>query len=144
MSKKKVGEFEYVDKTTGEVIQHIDKIYTTYSETFIMIRTTDGLDWFYPLGKNEKSLILMLHDWSNATNMRLSLQKWQRDMICEKLSVGRRQISLLLKSLENENCIKRLSQNDFMVNPAHANKCGTKEWRKRILEYNSIKTTKTN
>ena len=29
MSKKKVGEFEYVDKTTGEIIQHIDKIYTT-------------------------------------------------------------------------------------------------------------------
>ena len=138
MSKKNVGHFEFIDKGTGEVLQHIDKIYTTYSETFIMIRTTEGLDWFYPLGKNEKSLILMLHDWSNADNMRLSLQTWQRDMICDKLRVGRRQISLLLKSLENSNCIKRLSQNDFMVNPAHANKCGTKEWRKRIMEYNLV------
>lgn len=138
MSKKKVGEFEYVDVSTGEVLKHIDKIYTTYSETFIMVRTTDSLDWYYPLGKNEKSLVLMLHDWSNADNMRLSLQTWQRDMICAKLGIGRRQISLLLKSLEKSDCIKRLGQNDFIVNPAHANKCGTKEWRKRINEYNLI------
>lgn len=136
MSKKNIGQLEYVDKSTGEVLQHIDKIYTTYSESFIMIRTTDGLDWFYNLGKNEKSLVLMLHSWSDSDSMRLSLQAWQRDHICDKLGISRRQISVLLKSLENSNCIKRLSQNDFLVNPSHANKCGTKQWRKRIEKYN--------
>ena len=142
MPRKKIGYIERVNELTGELTKSVSWYSNKYTEKFIMVRTTDSLDWFYPLGKNEKSLILMLHDWSNAENMRLSLQTWQRDKICDKLNVGRRQISLLLKSLENADCIKRLSQNDFMVNPAHANKCGTKEWRKRTLEYNSIKTTK--
>jgi len=134
--KKKVGEFEYVDVRTGEILKHIDKIYTTYSESFIMVRTTDSLDWFIPLGKNEKSLILMLHDWSDAVSMRVSISGLQREVLCHKLGIQRRQISLLLKSLEKENCIKRISQNDFMVNPAHCNKCATREWRKRIEIYN--------
>lgn len=138
MSKKNIGHLEYVDKRTGEVLQHIDKVYTAYSESFIMIRTTEGLDWYYPLGKNEKSLVLMLHEWSDSESMRLSLQVWQRDLICARLGISRRQISILLKSLEKSNCIKRLSQNDFLVNPSHANKCGTKQWRKRIEKYNSI------
>lgn len=138
MSSKKVGEFVYIDHDTREVLQTVDKIYGKVIEKFIMVRTTDGLDWFYPLGKNEKSLILMLHDWSNHENMRLSLQAWQRDVICEKLNVGRRQISLLLKSLEDNNCIKRLSQNDFVVNPEHASKKAVKDWRNQIKQYNSL------
>jgi hypothetical protein len=138
MSSKKVGEIIYVDNATGEILQTVDKVYGRVIESFIMLRTTDGLDWFYPLGKNEKSLILMMHEWSNPQNMRLSLQAWQRDMICEKLQVGRRQISLLLKSLEKQNCIKRLSQNDFICNPEHASKRAVRDWRSIIKEYNSL------
>lgn len=138
MSSKNIGRVVYVDHDTQEVLQTVDKIYGKVIEKFIMVRTTDGLDWFYPLGKNEKSLILMLHDWSNPENMRLSLQVWQRDMICEKLNVGRRQISILLKSLEEQNCIKRLSQNDFICNPEHASKRAVKDWRMIIKQYNSL------
>lgn len=138
MSSKKVGEIIYIDHDTREILQTVDKVYGKVIESFIMLRTTDGLDWFFPLGKNEKSLILMLHDWSNPQNMRLSLQVWQRDMICEKLQVGRRQISLLLKSLEEQNCIKRLSQNDFACNPEHASRRAVKDWRNIIKEYNSL------
>jgi len=138
MRGKNIGNFRDVDKSTGEIIRDVDRIYTKLNETFIMVRTTNGLDWYFPLSKNEKSLILMLHDWSDATTMRLSLSAWQRDYICNTLSIERRMVSILLKGLEEKDCIKRLSQNDFMVNPAHAFKCSTLLVRKRIEEYKLI------
>jgi len=139
MAKRKVGEFLQVNENTGEVTKHTSLWSNKYTESFIMIRTTDGLDWYFPLSKNEKSLILMLHDWSEPTNMRLSLSGWQRDEVCKKLKINRRQISLLLRSLVDKDCIKRISQNDFLVNPAHGFKCSASQVRDRIEIYKNLK-----
>jgi hypothetical protein len=140
MRGKNIGRIDYVDSKTGENLGSVNKVYTKLNESFIMVRTTNGLDWYFPLSKNEKSLILMLHDWSDATTMRLSLAGWQREYICKTLCVERRMVSILLKGLEDKDCIKRLSQNDFMVNPAHAFKCSTTLVRNMIKEYESIIT----
>jgi hypothetical protein len=138
MRGKNIGNFREVDRQTGEIIRDVDRIYTKVHESFIMVRTTNGLDWYFPLSKNEKSLILMLHDWSDAATMRLSLSAWQREYICKTLGVERRMVSIMLKGLQEKNCIKRLSQNDFMVNPAHAFKCSTTLVRNMIKEYELI------
>lgn len=138
MPKRKIGHLEYHNELTGEVTLSRSVWTNKYTETFIMLRTTDGLDWFYELGKNEKSLIVMLHNWSEPTNMRLSLAGWQRDEICNKLGVNRRQISLILKRLVEKDCIKRISQNDFMVNPAHAFKCSASQVRERMTIYKEL------
>ena len=140
MPRRKIGELETVNHLTGEVTRHKSLWTNKYTESFIMLRTTDGMDWFYDLGKNEKSLILMLHNWSEPTNMRVSLSGWQREEICLKLKVNRRQISLILKRLVDLNCIKRINQNDFMVNPAHAFKCSASQVRDRISIYEQLKT----
>ena len=142
MSGKQVTRIQDIDKKTGEVLSVTDRVYTKVKETFIMIRTTDSLDWYYPLSKNEKSLVMMLHDWADMDNMRVSLSAWQRDFICEKLCVERRMVSVLLKGLETSDCIVRLSQNDFMVNPSHAFKCSTLKLQKMILEYEGKKAGK--
>lgn len=138
MPRKKIGYIERVNDLTGELTKSVSWYSNKYTEKFIMIRTTDTLDWFYPLGKNEKSLILMLHDWSEPTNMRISLAGWQREQIIEKLGIKRRQISILLKSLVDAGCIKRISQNDFMVNPAHAFKCSASQVREKIEIYKKL------
>jgi len=138
MSKRRIGHLEHHNELTGEVTVSKSLWTNKYTESFIMVRTTDGLDWFYSLGKNEKSLILMLHNWSEATNMRISLSGWQRDEICEKLRIERRQISLVLKRLIEKDCLKRLGQNDFMVNPAHAFKCSASQVRERINIYKTL------
>lgn len=135
---RNVGRIDYIDSRTNEVLGSVSKVYTKEKESFIMVRTTDGLAWYFPLSKNEKSLILLLHDWSDPATMRLSLSAWQREYICSMLAVERRMVSILLKGLQERDCIKRLSQNDFMVNPAHAFKCSTTEVRKRIDEYNNL------
>lgn len=140
MSKRKIGELESLDYLTGEVKVHRSLWTNKYTESFIMLRTTNGLDWFFELGKNEKSLIVMLHNWSEPTNMRVSLSGWQRDEICLKLGINRRQISLVLKRLIDKDCIKRVNQNDFIVNPAHAFKCSASLVKDRIGVYMAIKS----
>lgn len=140
MRGKRIDRIKTVDSNTGEILGSVDRIYTKIHESFIMVRTTNGLDWYFPLSKNEKSLILMLHDWSDATTMRLSLSGWQREYICKTLCVERRMVSILLKGLEDKDCIKRLSQNDFMVNPAHAFKCSTTLVHSMIKQYELIKS----
>lgn len=137
MGRAKIGEFQIENHLTGEY-SHKSYYINRYTEKFIMVRTTDGLDWFFELGKNEKSLVLMLHNWSEPTNMRISLSGWQRDEICSKLDINRRQISLVLKRLIEKNCIKRINQNDFIVNPAHAFKCEAKQVKDRIPIYDSV------
>ena len=138
MAKRKIGYLERVNELTGEITVSKSLWTNKYTESFIMLRTTDGLDWFYELGKNEKSLIVMLHNWSEPTNMRISLSGWQRAEVCAKLGVNRRQISLILRRLVDKDCIKRISQNDFMVNPAHAFKCSASQVRDRISIYEQL------
>ena len=138
MKDKLIGTVYTIEGTTGEVLSSVSKYMNKIKEKFIMVRTTEGLDWYFPLSKNEKSLILLLHDWSDAASMRVSLSAWQREYVCSTLQVERRMLSILLKGLESQGCIKRLSQNDFMVNPAHAFKCSTNEVKKRIIEYEKI------
>lgn len=140
MAKRKIGELESLDYLTGEVKVHRSLWTNKYTESFIMLRTTNGLDWFFELGKNEKSLIVMLHNWSEPTNMRVSLSGWQRDEICLKLGINRRQISLVLKRLIDKDCIKRINQNDFIVNPSHAFKCSASQVRDRIGVYMAVKS----
>ena len=138
MPKRKIGELEFHNELTGEITKHRSLWTNKYTESFIMLRTTDTLDWMFKLGKNEMKLAIMLHDWSEPTNMRISLSGWQRDFICDKLKIERRQISLILKRLVEQGCIKRISQNDFMVNPAHAFKCSASQVRERIEIYKSL------
>lgn len=140
MPRRKIGELESVNELTGELRVHRSLWTNKYTESFIMLRTTDGLDWFFRLGKNEKSLIIMLHNWSDPTNMRVSLSGWQREEICSKLGVNKRQISLILRRLVEFDCIKRINQNDFMVNPEHAFKCSASQVRERISIYKKLKS----
>ena len=138
MPRRQIREIEVVDTSTGEVLSGTRSFVTKRDISFIMLNTSDGFDWFYPLGKNEKSLIMMLHNWSNVENMRISLSRWQRHDITVKLHINKRQVSVLLKSLCDSNCIKRLGQNDFIVNPSHVFKGSTSELIRKKREYDSL------
>ena len=139
MAKKQIREVTIVDVNTGEEVNRKVMYSEKYTESFIMLRTTIGIDWYFELTNNEKNLVLMLHDWANHLNMRLSLSGWQREMIIEKLGIKRRMLSILIRGLESKDCLLRLGQNDFMLNPEHAFKCSTGEVKTKIGEYREIK-----
>lgn len=139
MPRKKIGYVERVDELTGEITKSVSWYSNKFTESFVMLRTTDGLDWFLRLSKNEKSLIVLMHNWADPKTGRISLQGWQREEVCIKLGINRRNISVILHSLCVLDCLVRISQNDFMVNPAHMFKCSANEVRERIEKYKSLK-----
>ena len=139
MAKKQIREITLVDVSTGEVLSQKAMYASKYTESFIMLRTTNGIDWYFALTNNEKNLVLMLHDWANHLNMRLSLAGWQREAIIEKLGVKRRMVSILIGGLADKDCLLRLGRNDFMLNPEHAFKCSTGEVKTKIGEYRELK-----
>jgi hypothetical protein len=140
MARRKIAYVERVNELTGEITVAKSLWTNRYNESFIMVRTTDGLDWFFSLGKNEKSVVLMLHTWSEPTNMRVSVAGWQREELCLKLGIDKRQLSVLLRRLVLADCIRRLGQNDFLVNPAHCFKCSSSDVRERIKIYLETKS----
>ena len=140
MPRRKIGELESINELTGELRVHRSLWTNKYTESFFMLRTTDDLDWLDNLSANEIKLIMKLHKWSDSTTMRISISGFQRDEICKKIKIKRRQISILLRRLIDKDCIRRISQNDFMVNPAHAFKCSASQVRERMAIYEKLKT----
>lgn len=139
MGKKQIQEVTIVDVNTGEEVNRKVMYSEKYTESFIMLRTTNGIDWYFDLTNNEKNLVLMLHDWANHLNMRLSLASWQREAIIEKLGIKRRMVSIIIRGLARKDCLLRLGQNNFMLNPEHAFKCSTGEVKTKIGEYRELK-----
>ena len=139
MGRRKVGDLQVVNELTGEITTHRSLYSNRYFESFFMVRTTNGLDWFIALGKNEKSLFFMLSEWSNYSDLSVYLSNYRREYICGKLGIKRRQLSVLLGNLLKSDCIRRISQNDFLVNPEYLFKSSASELRNKIDVYLQVK-----
>ena len=142
MGQKQIKEITLVDTLTGELLSRKAIYSNKFSESFIMVRTTEGLDWLFTLNANECKLILLLHKWSEASNGRISIAAWQKEFICEKLKIKANMISLVIRGLASKNCLLKIGNNDYVVNPAHVFKCSTSEVRERIREYEYLKNKK--
>ena len=139
-SRKQISEVSIVDQLSGEIIQSRAVYSSKFSESFIMVRTTDGLDWLWGLSGNEVKLILLMHQWAEPEKGRISLAAYQRELVCKHLGIAQRSIAGLLRELEAKDCVVKLGNNDYVVNPAHVFKCSTAEVRNRIREYEYLKT----
>lgn len=139
MGKKQIKEVTVVDEITGEVLSRQAVYSNKFSESFIMIRTTDSLDWVFALTANEFKVVLLMHQWAESDMGRLSLAAWQRELIMTKLNIKPEMVSFILRSLIKKDCLIKLGNNDFLVNPAHVFKCSTQQIRERIRKYESIK-----
>lgn len=142
MGSKQIKEITVVDEMSGEVLSRKALYSTKFSESFIMVRTTEGLDWLFGLTANECKLILLLHQWSEASNGRISIAAWQKEFIVDKLKIKANMISLILRGLSAKGCLLKIGNNDYVVNPAHVFKCSTSEVRERIREYEHLKSKK--
>ena len=135
MPSRKIRETSSVNELTGEITYHRSLYADRYTESFIMIRTTEGKDWFFSLSNNEKNLLLMLWDWSSAEDMSVYLGSVRRDKVCMKLSIKRRQITSIIGSLCEKGYIKRVGRDDFLVNPEFCFKCSVGKVREKIEKY---------
>ena len=143
MAKRRICERTSVDSISGEVLSSVSTWINKSSESFVMIRTTNGLKWYYSLSKNEKTLVLIMHEKSDSNTMVISFTQQIRKLICDTIGIKKRMLSILLSSLEGNDCFIRLSQNDFLMKPEHMFKCSTNELKKRIFYYKNVKDEKT-
>lgn len=134
MSKRKVYEASNVNELTGEITYHHSYYSDKYTESFIMIRVTNGKDWFYSLSNNEKNLLMMMWDWCNV-DMYVYLGTVRRSEASDALSIGKRQITTILAGLCKRDYIKRIGRDDFMVNPEYMFKCSVGKVREKIEKY---------
>lgn len=139
MGKKQIKEVTIVDEITGEVLSRQAVYSNKFTESFIMLRTTESLDWVFALTANEFKVVLLLHQWSEQADGRISLAAWQRELIIEKLGIKSDMVSAVMRSLVSKNCLVKLGNNDFVVNPAHVFKCSTSKVREQIRKYELLK-----
>jgi len=140
MGRKQIREVTIVDEMTGELLSRKAMYSSKFSESFIMVRTTDSLDWYFALNGNECKLILLLHQWAESSNGRISIAGWHKEFIFEKLGIKSGMLGSLVRGLIEKDCMIKIGSNDFMVNPAHVFKCSTSEVREKMREYEFIKT----
>lgn len=135
MGKRKIYSGELIDTTTGEVILSRSYYADKYTESFLMIRTTEGQEWFYKLSNNEKNLLMMLWNWCSYDNMSVYLGTVRRKEVGLVLGIGSRQITAVLASLCAGNYIRRIGRDDFLINPAYMFKCSVGKVREKIKIY---------
>jgi hypothetical protein len=135
MAKTKIKEVSRENHLTGEVTVHYSLYANKYTESFIMVRTTLGKDWFYALSNNEKNLLMMMWDWSSHEDMSVYLGTIRRKEVCTILCIGKRQITAILSSLCANDYVKRIGRDDFLVNPQFMFKCSVGQIRDKIKKY---------
>lgn len=139
MPKKQIKEVTVVDELSGEVLSRQAVYSNKFAESFIMLRTTESLDWVFALTANEFKVLLLLHQWSESSEGRLSLAVWQKELLCDKLNIKTDMLSAIIRGLLSKDCLLKLGNNDFVVNPAHVFRCSTHDVRERIRKYEYLK-----
>ena len=142
MSKsKKVFSSRHIitDTLTGEVIS--DKSGVTYvnkqSESFGMYTTTNGLEWAKEL-KSYFLFLVVLNEYSDNSGV-VRLTTHLRKSICEFFDFkNERSITTILGILVKSGVVKRISNNDFVINPETVYKGSVLDKKEKIEKYNKL------
>jgi len=107
-----------IDVPSGEILS--DTIFATYGnkviEKFRYYTTTNGLEWALPF-KSHLLLLMALNQYSDVDGI-ISLSPYKRDVICTFFGWNNKNsLSNALNVLIKLNGIKRINQDDFMINP---------------------------
>ncbi len=107
-----------VDFSTGEVLSDTNTsvVVSRHNEQFAMYSTTDGLDWAKPF-KSYLLLMMLLNIYADRDNV-VSLSVRKRKKICDFFGWSSVvSLSNALGVLISLDGLRRISQNDFMLNP---------------------------
>ena len=128
-----------VDVVSGDILE--DKITSRFqnrnSENFAMYTTTNGLEWAIPY-KGYLLFLMVLNQYADNDGT-LCLSAYRRKEINRFFGwTNSRSLTNALGYMIEINGIKRLSQNDFMINPETVYKGSTVSKAEKITKYNSI------
>ena len=119
-SKKQVylGNAIIKDNLTGEIVSDRTKalVCNSKSEKFIMVTTTNGIDWIKPVKGYLGLLMFMVERYYD--NCVVSLSPFRKAEISEFFEwKNPKQIDLALSVLLKHDVIRRIGRGDYMINP---------------------------
>ena len=128
-----------VDTLTGEILSDtITSVYRNKStEKFSYYTTTNGLEWALPF-KSHLLLLMALNEYSDKDGV-VSLSPHIRGKICKFFGWDNlNTLSNALGALVKLDGIRRISQDDFMINPETVFRGGTSAKADKQNKYNSL------
>jgi len=138
-SKRVYTAVERTRDSVGNVVEQREHSFSVNKtqESFIMITTTDGVDWIAPIRNHFAFLVCLFsyadkHGIVSLTPLRKSklqaLFKWKNKV----------QVDNALGVLLEYDCIKRIGRGDYIVNPDTIFSGGTITKAEKSNLYNSI------
>ncbi|MFZ4798257.1 MAG: hypothetical protein ACOYMA_12245 [Bacteroidia bacterium] len=106
------------DNLTGEIVSDRTKtiVYNSKSEKFIMVTTTNGIEWIKPIKGYLALLMFMVERYYD--NCVVSLSPLRKSEISEFFEwKNPKQIDLALSILLKHDVIRRIGRGDYMINP---------------------------
>ena len=122
----------WVNEVTGEIREFTD------SETFVMLRTTDGCSWKVGLNASEYTMWITAAE-SMTKDGYFWVSKAARMRISKVTGLSERTIFDSLKSLSDKNIIVKVGAGEYLMNPEVAFKFPVRYMGEKIAEYYSIK-----
>ena len=120
MAEFKTTTLEEVDPNTGEVVsvkRKTERVKTIKQQSYLLLRTTDGMAYLRRLGGNKLHVILCMafyaFIWDNTVNT--SPAFW--DEVSALIGIKKRQVYRLLREMELDLFIVKMWGGKYMINP---------------------------
>lgn len=120
MSSRTVFHAQYLDKNTGELIEHRKNWISKNKERFIMVRITDGLQWTEMFSGNEIKTLLFLSSHIDRETHYIHVTEFRKHELSLLLGYTTiRSVNNTFNSIMKKGGMKKiLPFNDtFMINP---------------------------
>jgi hypothetical protein len=140
--KRKIFEKQIIDLDTGEITSISSITVSKFNETFVLGRTTDGLEWLRELSGNEVKLLMFLTEMEDLKTKLVHLTTNQREYLLECMKIGKVMLRRLIVQLEQKGLLVRLNNNEICLNPKCFYKGPSKEVVGRIIKFETFISSK--
>jgi hypothetical protein len=133
-----VFKIQTVDRETGEVIIETEVSIRKYYEKFFSCRATDGIKWINNFDYHELRMMMLLNKFEELNGHVIMLSVFARDEICEFFGFTVRHVYRILNRLIEKHAMIRLTDNQYLMNPAYFYKGSSKELSRRIKQFYAL------
>jgi hypothetical protein len=140
MTRKTIYTRERIDVETGELVLDINVTAAKNNETFMFARTTDGISWVKNF-KNLQDVLVLVYmvEFEEIRSGVVIFTGTQIKSCSEFYGVSEKTIRNSISSLINTGFIKRISCNNFVINPCTFYRGGVVSFIRKMHQWNIIK-----
>lgn len=136
--KRKIFEQQIIDLETGVVTSVTQVTVSKFCETFIMGRTTDGMEWLNLFSGDEIKLLIILTEMQDIKTRIVHFTPVNRHYAEKMMSLKSNSLSKMIKRLEDKQALIRQSRTELILNPTYFYKGSSKEVLKNYNDFKLV------